>query len=260
MDLMRILDDAGRILIVRDKYLVRIIEKCRKEMVFTSVTKSATITETSIEKRLSVEELRKGPVTAILIMINIVVFLAVELTGGTLGSSHMMEWGAAYTPAIIGDGEWYRLFTCMFLHFGIRHLVNNMLVLFVLGGRLERTVGKIKFILIYLLGGLSGNILSLVQDLLSGRYAVSAGASGAVFAVVGGMIYVLIRLKGRVEDITVRQMIIMALFSLYFGFASSGVDNAAHVGGLLGGFVAALILFHPTESQIYFLHRKDYEP
>lgn len=199
----------------------------------------------SAEKRELVEELKKEPMTAVLLLINILIFLPVEFTQGSFGISPVLEWGAAYPPLILGDGEIYRLFTCMFLHFNISHLANNMLVLFVLGGRLERTVGKVKFLLIYLLGGMAGNIISLLWELHTGNYAISAGASGAVFAVMGGMLYVLLRTRGRVEDLSVRQILIMAAFSLYFGFASAGVDNAAHIGGLLGGFAAALVLFHP---------------
>ena len=194
---------------------------------------------------MPVEELKKEPITAVLMLINILVFLAVEITGGSQGTMHMLEWGAAYTPFILGEGEVYRLFTSMFLHFGIAHLANNMLVLFVLGGRLERTVGKIPFLLIYLLGGMAGNVLSLAWDFHTGNFPVSAGASGAVFAVLGGMIYVLIRMRGRVEDLSTRQILIMAAFSLYFGYASGGVDNAAHIGGLLGGFLIAVLVFHP---------------
>ena len=193
------------------------------------------------------EEVRKEPVTMILILLNVLVFLAVELTGGSENVEHMLECGAAYAPYILEKGEWYRLFTCMFLHFGIRHIENNMLVLLVLGGRLERAVGKVSFLLIYLLGGVAGNVVSLLTDLDAVNLSVSAGASGAVFAVMGAMIYVLVRRKGRVEDITVRQMIIMAAFSLYFGFTSSGVDNAAHIGGMIGGIIMAVILYHPRK-------------
>ena len=132
----------------------------------------------------------------------------------------------------------------MFLHFGIEHLINNMLVLFVLGSRLERVIGKLRFIVIYLAGGMTGSVLSLVWDLRQGEYAVSAGASGAVFAVMGAMIYVVIRNKGRLEDLSVRQILVMAVFSLYFGFASSGVDNAAHTGGLVAGFLLAVFCYH----------------
>ena len=111
------------------------------------------------------EEIKKEPVTVGLILINIIVFLAVECTGSSQNTMHMLDCGAAYTPMIIEGGEYYRLFTCMFLHFGIEHLLNNMLVLFVLGQRLEPVTGKIKFFLIYIFGGLGGNMLSLFFDM-----------------------------------------------------------------------------------------------
>ena len=141
------------------------------------------------------EELRKEPVTAGLILLNILVFLIVEFTGSSQNTMHMLDCGAAFTPMIIQVGEYYRLFTCMFLHFGIEHLLNNMLVLFVLGSRLEQAIGKIKFLLIYLIGGVLGNVISLLIELRTQDFAVSAGASGAVFAVMGAMIYIVIRNK-----------------------------------------------------------------
>ncbi len=193
------------------------------------------------------EEIKKEPVTAGLIFLNTLIFLIVEFTGGSENGQHMLECGAAYAPLILEQGEWYRIFSSMFLHFGLPHLVNNMLVLFVMGQRLEPAVGRMRFLLIYLAGGIGGNIVSLCWDMHTGVFAVSAGASGAVFAVIGGMIYVIIRHKGRVADLTMRQMIIMAAFSLYFGFASEGVDNAAHAGGMLCGFLVAVFIYHPRK-------------
>lgn len=193
------------------------------------------------------EEIKKEPVTVLLILINTLIFLVVEFTGGSENGQHMLECGAVYAPLILEQGQWYRLFSSMFLHFGAPHLINNMLVLFVLGQRLEPVTGKIKFFLIYIFGGLGGNMLSLFFDMYAGNASLSAGASGAVFAVMGGMIYVIIRHRGRVADLTVRQMLIMAAFSLYFGFASEGVDNVAHIGGLLSGFLIAVIFYHPRK-------------
>lgn len=194
------------------------------------------------------EEIRKEPVTVALILINILVFVAVEFTGTSQDAWHVLNYGAAYTPYIVERGEVYRLFTSMFLHFGIEHLLNNMLVLFVLGSRLEQVIGKVRFLLIYLLGGIAGNVISLLLELKSQEFAVSAGASGAVFAVMGAMIYVVIRNKGWLGDLSMRQILVMAAFSLYFGFTSSGVDNAAHVGGLLAGFALAVLLWHPSRK------------
>ena len=193
------------------------------------------------------EEIKKEPVTVLLILLNTLIFLIVEFTGGSENGHHMMECGAAYAPLILEQGQWYRVFSSMFLHFGAPHLINNMMVLFVLGQRLEPAVGRLRFLLIYIAGGLGGNFISLFWDMRTGDYSVSAGASGAVFAVMGGMIYVIIRHRGRVADLTMKQMLIMAAFSLYFGFASEGVDNAAHAGGLLCGFLAAVIFYHPRK-------------
>ena len=193
------------------------------------------------------EEIKKEPVTVLLILLNTLIFLIVEFTGGSENGQHMLDCGAAYAPLILEQGQWYRVFSSMFLHFGAPHLINNMLVLFVLGQRLEPAVGRLRFLLIYIAGGLGGNFISLFWDMRTGDYSVSAGASGAVFAVMGGMIYVIIRHRGRVADLTMKQMLIMAAFSLYFGFASEGVDNAAHAGGLLCGFLAAVIFYHPRK-------------
>lgn len=191
------------------------------------------------------EEFRKEPATIFLIILNVLVFLVSESAGSSQDVMHMLDLGAAYTPLITENGEVYRLFTSMFLHFGISHLMNNMLVLFVLGSRLERAVGKLRFLAVYLFGGTAANIISMFLELKTGEYSVSAGASGAVFAVMGAMIYIVLRNRGRLEDLTVRQILIMAAFSLYFGFTSTGVDNAAHVGGLLAGLVLAALLYHP---------------
>ena len=190
---------------------------------------------------------KKAYVNGLLIALNVLFFLYLEITGSSEDAYFMYTKGAMYAPAVLEDGEYYRLLRAMFMHFGIRHIMNNMLVLFVLGQRLEPVTGKIKFFLIYIFGGLGGNMLSLFFDMYAGNTSLSAGASGAVFAVMGGMIYVIIRHRGRVADLNMKQMLLMAAFSLYFGFASGGVDNAAHAGGLLCGFIAAVIVYHPRK-------------
>ena len=92
--------------------------------------------------------------------------------------------------------------------------------------------------------GVLGNVISLLIELRTQDFAVSAGASGAVFAVMGAMIYIVIRNKGWLGDLSMRQILVMAAFSLYFGFASTGVDNTAHVGGMVSGFFLAVIFYH----------------
>lgn len=155
----------------------------------------------------------------------------------------MLKHGAMYVPLMIAQGEYYRLFTCMFLHFGFDHLLNNMVTLVLIGWNLEIEIGKIKFLLIYILSGLGGNILSAWWDIQTGEYSVSAGASGAIFGLIGALLYVAIRNRGRIGDISGKGIIFMIILSLYYGFTSTGVDNMAHIGGVLSGFLLSILLY-----------------
>ena len=179
----------------------------------------------------------------IMVIINILIFLGLEWIGTPQSAAFMYNNGAMYPETVMEAGEWYRLFTCMFIHFGIEHLGNNMLILFFLGDNLERAVGHIKYLMIYILSGLGGSLLSMLFMIRSQDYAVSGGASGAIFGVVGALIYIVIRNKGRLEDLTTKQLIFMAVLSLYHGFTATGVDNFAHIGGLVSGFVLSVLLY-----------------
>lgn len=181
--------------------------------------------------------------TVLLIAVNIAVFLVLEFMGSTADGYFMVMHGAMYEPMIIERGEYYRIFTSMFLHFGIEHLMNNMVLLGALGWNLEPAVGRIKYLLIYLLSGIGGNLFSLWWNVIQGRQAVSAGASGAIFGLMGALLYVVIANRGRLGNLSGKGMAFMVFLSLYFGFTSSGVDNTAHIGGLVCGFLAALILY-----------------
>ena len=198
---------------------------------------------TGEEIRQFLRQRKRVPVNTGLIILNLLVFLGVEGTGSALDTNHMLRWGAMYAPDIFQQGEYYRLITSMFLHFGIQHLGNNMLVLLFLGDCLERNIGKIKYLLIYFLGGIGANVLSIYLEIKNGKYFISAGASGAVFAVIGALIYIVIANRGRIENFTTRQLIVMAGLSLYFGMTSTGVDNAAHFGGLISGFILAVLCY-----------------
>lgn len=196
------------------------------------------------------ETFKKSPVTWVLIVLNVLAFLGVEFTGGSENVEHMINCGAAYAPYIVEGKEYYRLFTCMFLHFGLPHLGNNMVLLYFVGGYYERAAGKFRFLLVYFLAGGAASALSCYLDYIHQENVVSAGASGAVFAMIGALLWVLIYHKGRLEDLTVRQIVFLGALSLYFGFASTGVDNVAHVGGLIAGFLLSLIFYHPRRTLI----------
>ena len=121
--------------------------------------------------------------------------------------------------------------------------MNNMLVLFVIGDNLERALGHVKYLIFYLICGIGSNWVSMMAH-TADTMTVSAGASGAIFGVVGGLLYVVTANRGQLEDLNTRQLVIMIFFSLYLGYTSTGVDNIAHLSGLVIGFVLAIILYH----------------
>ena len=196
--------------------------------------------------------LKECPVTVALAAANVVVFLVLALQGDTESSNFMFSHGAMWPKSVI-SGEYYRLFTCTFLHFGAAHLLNNMLMLIVLGHEVEIPVGHVRFLICYLLSGLSGSLLSCFHMIRTGDYALACGASGAIFGIMGMMLTVIVAHKGRYERYTVKRLLVMIALSLYFGFTSGSVDNAGHVGGLLGGFVSCFLIY-----LIPFIIRKCY--
>lgn len=186
--------------------------------------------------------------TVALIVVNVAVFMIMTMFGDTEDAVFMLQHGAMYEPFVIQQHEYYRIITCLFLHFGIEHLLNNMVMLGALGWNLELEIGKVRFLVIYFVSGIAGNILSLFYDLSTENPAVSAGASGAIFGLMGALLYVVILNRGRLGRLSGRGMLIMVVLSLYFGFASSGVDNFAHIGGLVSGFILAVILYRKKKT------------
>ncbi len=186
---------------------------------------------------------KKAFVNIGLIAVNVIYFLYLEMNGSTEDSQFMVSHGAMYAPLVIERGEYYRLITSTFMHFGINHIMNNMLILFILGDNLERALGHIKYLFFYLICGVGANVASMIINLSGYRNVVSAGASGAIFGVIGGLLYAVAVNRGQLEDLSTRQLVVVILCSLYFGFTSTGVDNAAHIAGLIIGIIMGVVLY-----------------
>ncbi len=194
-------------------------------------------------------EAHRAPVTFVLVVINVVVFFALSLFGRTEDGAYMIQHGAVYLPLMESTGEFYQLFTSMFLHFGFQHLMNNMLMLLVMGIVLEPELGSVKYLILYIVSGLGGNLLSAGFEIMTDDFSVSAGASGAIFGVVGGLIYLAILGRGRIGNLTERGLIFLVLMNIYYGVTSTGVDNMAHIGGLIVGFIMAVFLYRRKERR-----------
>lgn len=180
--------------------------------------------------------------------INVIAFFVLELMGDTLDTGFMMQIGAVYPDLLAKKGEYWRLFTATFMHFGFEHLLNNMLILLCAGAILERALGHVKYLILYLCAGIGGSTLSFLQMLRSGDYAVSAGASGAIFGIVGALLWIVIRHRGRYETLTGKGLVFMIVITLYYGISTGGIDNWGHIGGLAMGFLLGALLYRKTET------------
>lgn len=193
---------------------------------------------------------QKRPIcTIIIVAVNVIIFFVLSFFGMTEDAEFLLGHGAMYVPYILELGEYYRIFTSMFLHFGFDHLMNNMVMLLVIGWNLEPEIGKIKFLLIYIVSGLGGNLLSAWWDVHIRAYAVAAGASGAVFGIIGALLYIALKNQGNVGTVSGRGLVVIAALSLYYGFTAGGVDNAAHIGGLVTGFLLSFLLYRKRKSK-----------
>lgn len=144
---------------------------------------------------------------------------------------------------IYNEQAWYRFISSMFLHGDVYHLSGNMIYLYTLGDMVEKELGHVKYFVLYMLSGLAGNAVSMAFSIWTRDYTPSLGASGAIFGITGALLWIVIRNRGRHAEITMPKIIFLIAYSLYNGFVSTNVDNAAHVGGLLGGFLLAILLY-----------------
>lgn len=205
---------------------------------FFKITKDISIkNEEQNHRAEEIFKMKKPVVTYFLIFLNIFVFFLTYLFGnGSTDAMTLVKFGANYAP-LVKVGQIYRLFTSAFVHIGIFHLIFNMYVLYIIGRQLESFLGKIKYIIVYLFSAVSASLMSC---LVSNN--ISAGASGAIFGLFGSMLYFGYHYRIYLGNVLTSQIIPLILFNLLFGFMISGVDNAAHIGGLIGGILITIAL------------------
>lgn len=179
----------------------------------------------------------------VIVVVNVLAFLWMSLASES-GDAWLYRHGAIHVASFLQDPQWWRLLASAFLHFSFSHLFGNMVVLWYIGNFVEQQIGWWRYLLLYGTVAVGANLLSLGWYWYSHDWNVlTAGASGAIFGVVGMLLYMVIRERGRVQGVTLQQMVLMVIFTLYTGLANSGVNNSAHVGGLLVGFLCGLIFY-----------------
>jgi len=187
--------------------------------------------------------LKEAPVNHTLIAVNVILFILSYLIFDVI-----YEKGVMSVTDVVEQGEWYRLVTSMFLHFDGYHLMSNMITLYLLGGAMERALGHVKYFILYIFSGISTGIFSLYMEYVLQDFVYSLGASGAVFGILGAFLWVVIRNHGNLEDLTIGKVVFLILLYLYSGFISPHVNNAAHVGGVISGFLLCIILYRKRKK------------
>ena len=195
-------------------------------------------------------------ITTIIIITNIIAFIIQHYTPLFGGRGSMLGKGALSWYFVYEKKEYYRVLTSMFMHSDVEHLFNNMLVLFFVGNNLERAAGKIKYLFLYFGTGILAGLASISYNMwkeggqfLLGNSVFSIGASGAIFGVVGAMLFIVAINRGRIADISTRQMVLFVVFSLYGGVTNTQIDQAAHIGGFLAGIVLAAIIYRRPKGE-----------
>lgn len=188
--------------------------------------------KTDAEKVNEVFKMKRPYITYALIIINVLLYFIPLLTGSY---DKLINDFCIYAPAI-KSGELYRLFTGIFLHGNLLHLAFNCYALYILGMQLESFMGKIKYLIIYLFAGLTGALFSMIFS----NYSASIGASGAIFGIMGAIVYFGYHYRVYLGNVIKSQIIPVIVLNLAIGFLSSGIDNFAHIGGLIGGFLITM--------------------
>lgn len=182
--------------------------------------------------------------TNIFLAIQIVMFLILEFNGGSTNTETLIQYGAKFNP-LIYEGEWWRFVSPILLHIGFLHLLMNSFALFYIGPAVERAYGKWKFLFIYLVAGVSGSIVSFAFSPF-----LSAGASGAIFGCFGALLYLAVYNRKVFFRTMGSNLLIVVGINLALGFVIPNIDNAGHIGGLIGGFLAALVVQLPHQKKL----------
>lgn len=199
---------------------------------------NSDIMKTNIAQSTQINELfrpKKPVITYLLVALMIIIFILMYVLGnGSLDTNTLYSFGG-----LVKEGSFIRLFTSMFLHIGIIHLVMNMWALILLGKQTESFYGHFKTLIIFIFSGVVGNLLSVI---LMGSNTISAGASGAIFGLMGAILYFAINQRTYMGEALKKEILPVIIVNLLFGFMLTGINMYAHIGGLIGGILISTAL------------------
>jgi rhomboid protease GluP len=188
-------------------------------------------------------------ITCSILFINVVIFIIMDWSYDWSVYNFFVEQGGISYDTIINNHQYYRLLTHMFIHADIDHLFGNMIVLFFIGSQVEKRLGRFRYTILYFAGGIVAAITSLGYNRLHDSSTLSIGASGAIFALVGALVSIVIFDRREFAEIGIQRLLFFVALTILNGMNTQGIDNAAHVGGLLAGFVLGQVLYQEVKNR-----------
>ena len=193
--------------------------------------------EERIQENKYLKYLKKSPANAAFIAIIIVYFIIITLNGGTTDTLTLVKFGALFPPLVKEYGQYYRLITSIFIHIGLMHLLFNGYALYVFGTQIERLIGSKKYIIFFLLTGISGNILTYFLSYES----ISAGASGSLFGLLGAFVYLIHRKPHMMTSEGKKSILKLVGINVLITVLVPNISATAHFGGLISGYLLSYL-------------------
>lgn len=231
VDVHWIVDSKEKNLIIPDKQLKSVLglEKPIKELITTGIQEFYELTKTR----------KPSHVSFFLILINVVMWIILEYNGGSTDLGTLLKFGAINVNLIRETGEYWRILSSVFLHIGFAHLAYNAFALYIFGSRLEKYLNVGQYLFIYIFSGIVGGLCSYGGSVLMGTNTVAAGASGAIYGLLGAIL-ILSKASGQsLDGLNSYMMWLIFIFGIVFSVISPSVDAFAHVGGFIGGLMAS---------------------
>lgn len=183
---------------------------------------------------------KKRFVNLTIVGLNVLVFILINVLSGNELKEACFDAFSQHSPSVMA-GQYYRLFTCMFLHVNAAHIFGNMIMILFVGDELENITGHLKYSIIAIIGGLSGNVATLFFDNMRKMYPFSMGASGLAYGILGGMIACMIKKRDN-RNISLKKIIVVTILMLITDFTTTNVNAIAHLGGLIAGLILGIIM------------------
>lgn len=185
------------------------------------------------------------PISALLILLNVSFFIVISFNGGSTNLTALLKYGAFHAP-YVADGEFYRIVSYMFLHIGIEHFLFNMFSLYVFAAVLEKILGKVKYLAVYLLSGIGSGLTIFFFS----PESIVAGASGAIFGVFGSFLVMAIRNHSKFDSNSKKIFLTILAVNIVSTFIFSNVSIAGHIGGLISGIIVSIPLIKREKQSL----------